>query len=434
MQTKALLLSFILGLSFYCCESGEERISVSPDTFEAVSAEGENIQVTLTCGSDWTSSSTEEWCHVSPSQGAGNQVLTITTDPNLQTSERSAVITITGSSGIACTVSITQQAGSITNIENYHYELPVIFHVFYQDRNDALQYVSQSRLSAIISNVNKRYKAGSQSIEMNLSLTLATEDENGHSLATPGVEYIQWSGEYPIDCNTFMSDNIRSGGKGYVNYIWDPNKYINVMLYNFKKEQDSNSITLGISHLPFTNRSYALPGTSTTSYPYLEKENLAYPHCISINSTAIHQESTATIYNPQDVNVTLAHELGHYLGLLHVFSEAKTGCNDTDYCADTPSYDREEYMEWLQDWVSKNQNVYIGDVTKRQNCQGTQFTSRNIMDYEYSYSDQFTADQKARIRHILNYGLMIPGPKLTGTNTRAVTSDGVIDLPIRTMK
>lgn len=32
--------------------------------------------------------------------------------------------------------------------------------------------------------------------------------------------------------------------------IWNPNEYINVMVYNFKKTKD-NSITLGISNLPY---------------------------------------------------------------------------------------------------------------------------------------------------------------------------------------
>ena len=33
------------------------------------------------------------------------------------------------------------------------------------------------------------------------------------------------------------------------------------------------------------------------------------------------------------------------------------------------------------------------------------------MDYSVSYSDRFTDDQRDRIRHVLTYSPLIPGPK-----------------------
>lgn len=70
----------------------------------------------------------------------------------------------------------------------------------------------------------------------------------------------------------------------------------------------------------------------------------------SINSKYINEKSTAFYRNPNDSTKNLAHELGHYLGLHHVFAEDKNGyadnCNDTDYCQDTPSYNRNKYNVW----------------------------------------------------------------------------------------
>lgn len=73
-------------------------------------------------------------------------------------------------------------------------------------------------------------------------------------------------------------------------------------------------------------------------------------------------------------------------------------------------------------------------IVKRENCKTNQtFTSTNIMDYSVSYSDRFTNDQRSRIRHVLTYSPLIPGPKQGQTQTRSVV-EGPIDLPIRTAR
>lgn len=93
-----------------------------------------------------------------------------------------------------------------------------------------------------------------------------------------------------------------------------------------------------------TTGSNSLEGLNETKYSYLELKNLSFPYCVSINSLFIDQQSTSTAYNTTDITVTLAHELGHYLGLHHVFSEdPESSCKDTDYCKDTPSYDKDAY-------------------------------------------------------------------------------------------
>ena len=74
----------------------------------------------------------------------------------------------------------------------YHYNLPVIFHVLYKDKNNPLQYVKQDRLAKILDTVNKLYKDKTKSVDMNLTFTLATTDEDGKPLSTPGVEYVLW--------------------------------------------------------------------------------------------------------------------------------------------------------------------------------------------------------------------------------------------------
>ena len=90
---------------------------------------------------------------------------------------------------------------TVTIDENYVYKLPVIFHVLYSDRNDKTQYVDATRLKDILNNVNEIYQGGiyGQSENVKVRFVLASVDENGRQLETPGVEYVRWTDTYPIN-------------------------------------------------------------------------------------------------------------------------------------------------------------------------------------------------------------------------------------------
>lgn len=338
-----------------------------------------------------------------------------------------------------------QDATTASIDSTYEYQLPVIFHVLYQDKDDAAQYVPATRLKSMLQYVNEIYQGDiyGPSENVRLKFVLAETDEKGQKLATPGVEYVCYDGEYPIDASAFMVD------KANVKYIWDPNEYINVMLYPFK-EADEGEL-LGISHMPYTIKGGdALEGLETVDQKYIAKAQLGYPLCSSVNSSYAGQSASGAYYqsdrytkasheasyiNSADIVVTLAHELGHYLGLFHVFTDGKgqgddadtfaaaDSCADTDYCADTPSYNRSEYNTYLATYLqAAASSPSLREVLRRQACDGTTFTSTNIMDYAYTLGYQLTAQQKARVRHVLYYSPLIPGPKRNGANTRSTQS------------
>ncbi len=346
--------------------------------------------------------------------------------------------------------------------DDYVYHLPVIFHVLYNNENavdeqgNKTQYIPYSRLKTILNNVNDLYagslynfgeEGSTNSENIHVLFELALYDESGNKLSTPGVEYIKYSGEYPINCNDFMSKK-----KGKNKIIWDPNEYINVILYNFKNESES-STTLGISNMPFTANGYPqIEGLSSIKSSNLSKDQLSFEYCISLNSLYAFYESSCFTdsqhgskgfeYNPADVNVTLAHELGHYLGLHHVFAETQgddgsepaNSCDDTDYCTDTKSYNKIAYTNWLtQFWANHKEedDVYLKDLAKRNNDQGEEWISDNIMDYAYSLSYRFTPEQAYRMRQVLYYSPLMPGPKKNrSANTRSFDSTEPLDLPI----
>ncbi len=328
--------------------------------------------------------------------------------------------------------------------DDYVYTLPVVFHVLYKDKNDEKQYVTAQKLATIIQYVNELYKGNIYGTSENIKVrfTLADTNEVGQKLTTPGVEYVHWNEDYPIDVIDFMSDDTKKN----VKYLWDPNKYINVMLFQFK-EDDEDGTTLGISHLPFKSAGNAtLKGLERATHNHLTKENLKYPFCASINSLFIDEVSKRyndrTTYrrtrdfNPSDIVCTIAHELGHYLGLYHVFTENRNGfnsnaCGDTDYCLDTPSYNKTEYDSTIKHHVGKWSIEEYNDLFYRTNCQGKRFQAVNIMDYAFNDPYQFTHDQKYRMRQVLYYSPLIPGPKKEITGSRSITPNTPLDLPIR---
>ena len=222
------------------------------------------------------------------------------------------------------------------------------------------------------------------------------------------------------------------------------------MIYNFKTSEEDDGITLGLSHLPYVVKNdSALTGLETVTRSNITKSMIDYPHSTSINSLFINQESTrytktdkgksGYTYNSSDINVTLAHELGHYLGLHHMYTERDgevvDSCGDTDFCEDTPSYNRKEYNSFVEYYLNHtSKDKYdLKELCKRNACDGTIFYSANIMDYSIGYAYKFSKDQKYRMRWVLYNSPLMPGPKKNRKTIqrRDMGKDEIIKLPMR---
>lgn len=366
----------------------------------------ESQVITVTSNTSWTVSSDQSWCSPTVTSGTGNKDLIVSLDGNITTSARTATLTFTAGT-LSATTTIKQAGG---NGDEYHYKIPVIFHVLYNNASDSLQYVKSGWMSTILTGVNKLYSNNN----MNMEFELATYDPKGNILSEPGIDREKISVS-SIDCDNFMNGKAANNST-YVSMLWDLNKYVNVYLYVFYEDPKSQYTTMGITDLPYVSTSYPLSGLSNGEY-YLT-HSFDYPQCVSINSSYIYEVTNTKYYNSLDVTVTLAHELGHYVGLFHPFTETgETACSGTDYCNDTPNYDRTTYETWLSNYKYVTGTTTLADLAVRTSCDdGSTFIGHNIMDYEYCYSDKFTSDQRTRARYLLNYGLFIPGPKYSTTS------------------
>lgn len=427
----------VCSLFFFGSCSDDPEISVSQTNFKDLPHEASSFEVSINTQGIWTATSLVKWITPSEPKGETGGTLTINVDSNVSEQARNGQVVIRGMDGTLVHINVSQSAYPID--QEFTYELPVIFHVLYKSRSDRKQFIDYSRIVKVLDNVNKLYdgnvrypEIGEPGLNLNLQFVLATADEEGKPLSTPGVEYIKVD-QMPIDCQEFLAspDNVK--------YLWDPNKYINVFLYNFQAIGGNGTI-LGISHIPYTIvGSESLPGLQPTTTPYITKENLDYTHCVSINSLYMYEDPyTGEMSNSGDINVTVAHELGHYLGLHHAFNEDVKGCQDSDFCLDTPPYDRDAYIMELyymmEQAALRGTYVPLSKGAVRINCStAEEFLSFNIMDYEMSYADRFTPDQRKRIRHVLNYSPMIPGPKKGIASTRSIIK-GKIDLPARAIQ
>ncbi|MBO7295595.1 MAG: hypothetical protein J6U65_09315, partial [Bacteroidaceae bacterium] len=89
---------------------------------------------------------------------------------------------------------------------------------------------------------------------------------------------------------------------------------------------------------------------------------------------------------------------------------------DTDFCDDTPTYNKAKYDQYLlsnypYDGVFTDE--LVAQLAERTNSvTGEKFVSTNIMDYAVSYLNELSPQQCARIRYILMRSPYVPGPKV----------------------
>lgn len=401
MKFRLFLLLLLIAGAFSCAED-RPAPQVLKTSEQSISFSGKPGAWMLTVNSNtsWTVENETDWCKVDKTAGVNTENLVVSVDSNNTGAARSTVLHL-----VSELHNVDVTVNQDVSMEEYFYKLPVVFHIIYdQDHDtptDTVQNIKAETIAALVKGCNALYRQSNNSTDMGLELVPVTEDPDGNVLQEEGIDRVLRTNSAYRNADDFLASSNTQDAE----LMWNPNQYVNVYVFTCT----DNSL-LGVSHLALTSNQNGLVGLERGQAYYTQIPN--FPWGIVLNNTHIYEE---------DAYTTLAHELGHYLGLFHAFSE--NGCDETDYCDDTQNYDRTAYTEWL----STQSDPANPELYQRTDCEtGVSFTSDNIMDYDYSHLNRFTPDQYLRVRHVLENSPLIPGPK----NISVTKSMTATDLPV----
>ena len=168
----------------------------------------------------------------------------------------------------------------------------------------------------------------------NINFCLATMDTLGNILAEPGIHRVNYN-SLPALTGTFTSKNPAAAAynstgafmgfiDGYIkkNTIWNVSKYLNIWV----TDQPTGLGLLGYATFPYLSTLTGIPGSTGSA-----TTDGFWSWSSSFGSSTIFPGGTYSA--PYDKGRTCTHEIGHWLGLRHIWGD---GTCLTDYCNDTP--------------------------------------------------------------------------------------------------
>ncbi|MCP4440341.1 MAG: T9SS type A sorting domain-containing protein [Aureispira sp.] len=246
--------------------------------------------------------------------------------------------------------------------------IPVIFHIFTDGAG--ADNVSAALIQAQIDQLNIDYRnlAGSShpaAADSEVEFCLATLDPSDNALVEPGINRITSYGDGPFT-DTQIDGTMKAATQ------WDPNNYMNIWV------ADISGGLLGWAQFP---NSSGLGGLNANN-GNADTDGVVILHT-SVGSVAT-PNPNGGIYG---MGRTLTHEVGHWLGLRHLWGDSGA-CGTDDFCNDTPECTNPQYSN-------------PPNCTKPTQC-GTPRMIENYMDYSGDgCMDIFTADQVTRIRTVM---------------------------------
>jgi hypothetical protein len=213
---------------------------------------------------------------------------------------------------------------SAANRVNASYTIPVVVHVVYWN---SMQNISQAQVNSQIQILNADYNGTGANVgncptafksliaNTNINFCLAQVDPNGATLAEPGIDRVS------AQAKSFTNPGSNGWSDFYIDSrvkpatIWDPTKYMNIWVVPMEED------ILGYATFP---RMSTLSGLDAGGSAQDDGVVIGY----------LYFGNTGTVSYPYDMGRTATHEVGHWLGLLHISGDEECG---NDYCSDTPS-------------------------------------------------------------------------------------------------
>ncbi|WP_317897896.1 T9SS type A sorting domain-containing protein [Aurantibacillus circumpalustris] len=276
-------------------------------------------------------------------------------------------------------------SASVQKNQSTNYTIPVVFHVIHSGQTvGTFPNISQAQINSQISILNNDYAGTgfnvgnfsstgfSQSLiaNCNISFCLAERTPSGTLLTEKGIDRINyvnkgWSNPTTFTTATSFQNFVNNTIKP--NTIWDPSRYLNIWI----SDVNTSVGLLGFATFPPAT---GLNGISNGLGTYSDDGVWCWSRAIGDVG------SLASFYNK---GRTATHEIGHYLGLRHLWGDSNCG---TDFCDDTPTQQ-----------VENSTCPTYPHVTCSNGPKGDLFM--NFMDY--CYDDclyMFTNDQRTRIQ------------------------------------
>ncbi|RIV43022.1 zinc metalloprotease [Flagellimonas pelagia] len=211
------------------------------------------------------------------------------------------------------------------------YRIPVVVHIVHNgEAVGSGANISYAQIQSQIEVLNEdfRRRIGSNGFNENeagadtlIEFFLATEDPNGSALEEPGIDRVDGGrSEWP---KGFLRNPIETSLKPFT--IWDPEKYFNIWTVNFGGFASRD--LLGYAQFPDES---GLPGLNVDNGPdNTDGIVIGYKYFGSSE-----KGNFPDMIAPYDLGRTTTHEVGHWLGLRHIWGDGD--CTYDDYCLDTP--------------------------------------------------------------------------------------------------
>lgn len=260
------------------------------------------------------------------------------------------------------------------------YRIPVVVHVIHNGEDIGVgPNISAEQVKTQIEVLNEDFRKAEgtngendhpDGVDTEIEFFLAPNAPDGSPLPEPGIDRV--NGGTAIWPKGAFADPIENTLKPET--IWDPNQYFNIWTVNFGGFLGRN--LLGYAQFPDDSGLEGLNADSGSAqtdgivvgYKYFgstEKGN--FPDMIA----------------PYDLGRTTTHEVGHWLGLRHIWGDGD--CTVDDFCLDTPLA------------ADANIGCPLGMVS----CTSTDMFE-NYMDYtDDACMNIFTQDQKDRMIQVL---------------------------------
>ncbi len=258
------------------------------------------------------------------------------------------------------------------------YNIPVIFHVIHNGQAvGATPNVDGALIQAQLDQLNIDFSnmAGSThpaAADTDIQFCFAQVDEGGNVLAEPGINR-RHRNEFGFTAPSWSSNYVDGTIKPATQ--WNPDDYCNIWVL------DISGGLLGWAQFPDAT---GLPGMPTGTGGPADEDGVVVLYS-SVGSIANPFGGGSAAY---DNGRTLTHEIGHWLGLRHIWGDG--GCTVDDFCNDTPTAGGSNFGCPNNDSCDDGAGDQ-GDMVE------------NFMDYtDDDCMDIFTAEQAARMQVVVD--------------------------------